>query len=56
MIENNHHLCTVGTSMGLHHVSWQSTASGLEDEYINAAALGCLVGDDDAVTIERMNS
>ena len=42
--------------MGLHHVSWQSTASGLEDEYIHAAALGWLVGDDEAVSIERMNS
>ena len=42
--------------MGVHHVSWQSTASGLEDEYIHAAALGWLVGDDEAVSIERMNS
>lgn len=37
-------------------MSWQSTASGLEDEYIHAAALGWLVGDDEAVSIERMNS
>ena len=42
--------------MGVHHVYWQSTASGLEDEYIHAAALGWLVGDDEAVSIERMNS
>ncbi len=42
--------------MGLHHVSWQSTASGLEDEYIHAAALAWLVGDDEAVEIERTNS
>ncbi len=42
--------------MGVHHVSWQSTASGLEDEYIHAAALSWLVGSDDAVEIERMNS
>jgi len=42
--------------MGVHHVSWQSTASGLEDEYIHAEALGWLVGDDEAVSIERMNS
>ena len=42
--------------MGVHHISWQSTASGLEDEYIHAAALGWLVGDDEAVSIERMNS
>jgi len=37
-------------------VSWKSTASGLEDEYIHAAALSWLVGDDDAVEIERMDS
>ena len=42
--------------MGVHHVSRQSTASGVEDEYIHAAALSWLVGDEDAVTIERMNS
>ena len=43
-------------NMGLHHVSWQSTASGLEDEYIHAAALAWLVGDEEAVEIERMDS
>ena len=43
-------------AMGIHHVSWQSTASGVEDEYIHAAALSWLVGDDEAVSIERMNS
>ena len=43
-------------NMGLHHVSWQTTASGLEDEYIHAAALAWLVGDEEAVEIERMNS
>ena len=42
--------------MGIHHVSWQSTASGIENEYIHAAALSSLVGDDEAVSIERMNS
>ena len=42
--------------MGLHHVSWQTTASGLEDEYIHAAALAWLVGDEEAVEIERTNS
>ena len=56
LIKNNHRIRNVGISMGLHHVSWQSTASGLEDEYIHAAALGWLVGDDEAVSIERMNS
>ena len=42
--------------MGVHHVSWKSTASGLEDEYVHASALSWLVGNDDAVDIERMNS
>ena len=42
--------------MGVHHISWNSTASGLEDERIHAAALSWLVGDDEAVSIERMNS
>ena len=37
-------------------MSWKSTASGLEDEYIHAAALSWLVGNDDAVEIERMDS
>lgn len=46
----------LGVVMGIHHISWQSTASGLEDEYVHAAALGWLVGDDEAVSIERMNS
>ena len=42
--------------MGVHHITWHSTASGLEDETIHAAALAWLVGDDDAVIIERMSS
>lgn len=42
--------------MGVHHVSWQSTASGVEDEYLHASALSWLVGDDDAVEVERMDS
>ena len=37
-------------------MSWKSTASGLEDEYIHAASISWLVGNDDAVEIERMNS
>ena len=37
-------------------MSWKSTASGLEDEYIHAAALSWLVGNDDSIEIERMNS
>ena len=37
-------------------MSWKSTASGLEDEYIHASAISWLVGNDDAVEIERMNS
>ena len=42
--------------MGIHHISWQSTASGVEDEYIHASALSWLVGNEEAVEIERMNS
>ncbi len=42
--------------MGVHHVSWQSTASGVEDEFLHASALSWLVGDDDAVEVERMDS
>ena len=37
-------------------MSWQSTASGVEDEYLHASALSWLVGDDDAVEVERMDS
>ena len=39
--------------MGIHHISWQSTASGLEDEYIHAAALSWITGDVELVEIER---
>ena len=42
--------------MGLHHISWKSTSSGVEDEYIHAAALSWLVGSDEYVEIERLNS
>ena len=42
--------------MGVHHVSWQTTASGVEDEYIHAAAIAWLVGDDELVESERMDS
>ena len=42
--------------MGVHHVSWQTTASGVEDEYIHAAAIAWLVGDYELVEIERMDS
>ena len=38
--------------MGVHHVTWQTTASGLEDEYIHAAALSWLVGDEESVEIQ----
>lgn len=37
-------------------MSWLSTVSGLEDEYIHAAALAWLVGDEEVVEIERMDS
>jgi RNA binding exosome subunit len=43
-------------NMGVHHISWQSTSSGIEDEYIHAAALAWLIGDEEAVNIERMDS
>ena len=42
--------------MCLHHISWKSTSSGVEDEYIHAAALSWLVGSDEYVEIERLNS
>ena len=42
--------------MGVHHITWHSTASGLEDETIHAAALAWLVDDNDAIIIERMSS
>ena len=42
--------------MGIHHVLLATMQDGVEDEYIHAAALSWLVGDDEAVSIERMNS
>ena len=48
--------CHTAVYMGVHHVTWLSTVSGLEDEYIHAAALAWLVGDEDVVEIERMDS
>jgi len=42
--------------MGVHHVSWLATASGLEDENIVADALAWLIGDSEAVQIEKTTS
>ena len=42
--------------MGVHHISWYSTASGLEDEVVVADALAWLVGDSEAVSIEETTS
>jgi RNA binding exosome subunit len=42
--------------MGVHHISWHSTASGLEDELVVADALAWLVGDQEAVSIEGTTS
>jgi RNA binding exosome subunit len=42
--------------MGVHHISWHSTASGLEDEVVVADALAWLVGDSGAVSIEGTTS
>lgn len=56
LTDKTHQPLPCGDIMGVHHVSWQSTASGVEDEYIHAAAMAWLVGDDELVEIERMNS
>ena len=42
--------------MGVHHISWHSTASGLEDEVVVDDALAWLVGDSEAVSIEETTS
>ena len=42
--------------MGVHHISWYSAASGLEDEVLIANALSWLVGDSEAVSIEETTS
>ena len=42
--------------MGLHYVSWLSTASGIEDYQIHADALSWVIGDSEAVDIEQTKS
>ena len=42
--------------MGLHYVSWLSTASGIEDYQIHADALSWVIGDPEAVDIEQTKS
>lgn len=42
--------------MGVHHISWFTSVSGLEDETLVADALTWLIGDSDAVSIEKTTS
>ncbi|MFL2950014.1 MAG: RNA-binding domain-containing protein [Candidatus Poseidoniaceae archaeon] len=42
--------------MSLHHITWRATASGLADENVVADALAWLIGDDEAIEIERTTS
>ena len=42
--------------MSLHHITWRATASGLADENVVGDALAWLIGDDEAVEIERTTS
>ena len=42
--------------MAVHQLTWRATASGIEDEMILAEALATLVGDEEAVEIERTTS
>ena len=42
--------------MGVHHISWLATASGLEDENILAQAMAWLIGDPESVRIEKTTS
>ena len=42
--------------MGVHHISWFTSVSGLEDEILVADALTWLIGDADAVSIEKTTS
>ena len=44
------------SSMPFANLTLRATASGLEDEQVIAAALGWLVGDDEAVVVERTKS
>ena len=42
--------------MSIHHISWQTTVSGIEDEGIFQDALAWLSGSDEFVNIERTTS
>ena len=42
--------------MGLHHITWRATASGVADETVVADAVAWLVGDPELVDIERTTS
>lgn len=42
--------------MSLHHITWRATASGLANENVVADALAWLIGDNEAVEIERTTS
>ncbi len=42
--------------MGLHHLTWRVTSSGLEDEMVIAEAISVLIGKEDLVEIEKTTS
>ena len=42
--------------MAVHQLTWRATASGIEDEMVLAEALATLIGDEEAIEIERTNS
>ena len=43
-------------AVGLHHITWRATASGVADETVVADAIAWLVGDPDLVEIEPTTS
>jgi len=43
-------------SVGLHHITWRATASGVADETVVADAIAWLVGDPELVEIESTTS
>ena len=42
--------------VGLHHITWRATASGVADETVVADAIAWLVGDPELVDIEPTTS
>lgn len=42
--------------VGLHHITWRATASALTHHEVVVEAMSWLIGDDDAVEIERSTS